>query len=326
MPHQAASPSPVEGKFESKDPIAKTVDPRPMETTHLAKESAARSAEVAGSLPQPVAAQAATAQQIVSISAVSTDGTGGALSSQRMNSDGKKNEIAGRTEQNVPTEPQMNDFSAKTANTAVLGSDFDHSAHKQDSFDPASVVDWPTKSSESILDSGKGTGAAPPVDHSAAQAERVGHVVNQQVTMMRQSGANNLAVSLKVDPHTELNLQLTNHNGQIEASIRWERGATAGLDNHWKDLQESLSRVNVQLLPLENRISSRTSALNSVSDAAASSSFNQSSQNPQRQSRDTQQDLSLAGAAVAIPAAATNKTTSKTMTRTTTPQGWESWA
>ena len=178
----------------------------------------------------------------------------------------EKNEIAGPTAQKVPTAPFKDDLSTKSANDLMVGSDSDHSGHKPDSIDSALVMNWPAKASEGNVDMGKGTGAAQSVDHSAIQAERVGHLVNQQVVMIRQSGANNLAVSLKLDPHTELSLQLTNHNGQIEASVRWERGAVAGLENHWKDLQESLARQNVQLLPLENRASPRTPVSNSASD------------------------------------------------------------
>ena len=230
----------------------------------------------------------------------------------------EKNEIAGPTAQKVPTASLKDDLSTKSANDSTVGFDSDHSGHKQDSIDSALVMNWPVKASEGNVDAGKGTGAAQSVDHSATQAERVGHLVNQQVVMIRQSGANNLAVSLKLDPHTELSLQLTNHNGQIEASVRWERGAVAGLENHWKDLQESLARQNVQLLPLENRASPRTPASNS--DTASASLFNQSSQNPQRHSRDERRDL---------PPAATVKTvpeTNKATTRTASRQGWESWA
>ncbi len=232
----------------------------------------------------------------------------------------EKNEIAGPTAQKVPTAPFKDDLSTKSANDLMVGSDSDHSGHKPDSIDSALVMNWPAKASEWNVDMGKGTGAAQSVDHSAIQAERVGHLVNQQVVMIRQSGANNLAVSLKLDPHTELSLQLTNHNGQIEASVRWERGAVAGLENHWKDLQESLARQNVQLLPLENRASPRTPASDSASDTASASLFNQSSQNPQRHSRDAQRDLPTATTVKTFPV--TNKATPGTASR----QGWESWA
>jgi len=305
----------------SENKPAKTVDSHPTGTAVSKKEPTAQPAELAGSPQQPIAAQVSIPSQMVSISADPGDGTGGALSSQRMNFEGKKNEIAGHPEQKVPTAPQKNDFSVRAASEAALGSDSEHTGPKQDSIDSALVLDLSNKSTE-LTDVSRGTGVAPSVDNSAAQAERVGHLVNQQVTMMRQSGANNLAVSLKVDPHTELSLQLTNHNGQIEASVRWERGSSAGLGNHWKDLQESLGRLNVQLLPLKNEVSSRTSAFNSVANATPSSYFNQTSQNPQRQSRQAQEDLPLPDAFVAVPATATTKTATRTASR----QGWESWA
>ncbi len=313
-------PSSSDSKPESTGPVPKTIDPRPAETSASTTEPAAHWAEPAGSPQQPVGAQIAITPPVAFVSVGPVDGTGGALSSQRMKFGTEKNEIAGPTAQKVPTAPFKDDLSTKSANDLMVGSDSDHSGHKPDSIDSALVMNWPAKASEWNVDMGKGTGAAQSVDHSAIQAERVGHLVNQQVVMIRQSGANNLAVSLKLDPHTELSLQLTNHNGQIEASVRWERGAVAGLENHWKDLQESLARQNVQLLPLENRASPRTPASDSASDTASASLFNQSSQNPQRHSRDAQRDLPTATTVKTFPV--TNKATPGTASR----QGWESWA
>jgi len=313
-------PSSSDSKPESNGPGPRTIDPRPADASASTTEPAARPAEPAGTPQQPVAAQIAITPPVGFVSTGPVDGTGGALSSQRMKFGTEKNEIAGPTAQKVPTASLKDDISTKSANDLTVGFDSDHSGHKPDSIDSALVMNWPAKASEGNVDAGKGTGAAQSVDHAATQAERVGHLVNQQVVMIRQSGANNLAVSLKLDPHTELSLQLTNHNGQIEASVRWERGAVAGLENHWKDLQESLARQNVQLLPLENRASPRTPASNSASDTASASLFNQSSQNPQRQSRNAERDL---------PPAATVKTvpeTNKATTRTASRQGWESWA
>jgi len=232
----------------------------------------------------------------------------------------EKNEIAGPTTQKVPTASIKEDLSTKSANNLMIESDSDHSGHKQDSIDSTLVVNWPVKASAGNVEVDKGTEAAQTVDHSATQAERVGHLVNQQVVMIRQSGANNIAVSLKLDPHTELSLQLMNHNGQIEAAVRLERGAVAGLENHWKDLQESLARQNVQLLPLENRASPRPPASNSASDTVSASLFNQSSQNPQPQSREARRDVPPVATVKTVPV--TNKATTRTVSR----QGWESWA
>jgi hypothetical protein len=88
---------------------------------------------------------------------------------------------------------------------------------------------------------------------SIARIEQVERLIGREAVVIRESGADTLAVSLKVDSRTSLFLQLTNHHGQIEASVRCESGDAGALDAHWKQLQESLARQNVQLLPLENK-------------------------------------------------------------------------
>jgi hypothetical protein len=313
-------PTSSNSKPESAGSVPKTIDPRQAETSASTMEPAAHPAEPAGPPQQPVGAQIAVTPPVGFVSVDPVDGTRGALSSQRMKFGTETNEIAGPAAQKVPTAPLKSDLSAKSAGNLVVGADSDFSGHKQDSIDSAVIMNWPAKAGEGNVDAGKGTGAAQAVDQPATQAERVGHLLNQQVVMIRQSGANNLAVSLKLDPHTELSVHLTNHNGQVEAAVRWERGSVAGLENQWKDLQESLARQNVQLLPLENRASARMPASNSASDTASASHFNQSSQNPQRQSRDARRDMPPDATVNTVPV--TNKTTTRTASR----QGWESWA
>ena len=127
------------------------------------------------------------------------------------------------------------------------------------------------------------------VNTAAVQVERVAQLVSQEVFMVRQSGANALAVSLKVDSQTELFLQLTSHNGQIQASLRCDRGNVEGLDSHWAELQQSLARQNVQLMPFDNRTAPSGAALFTQSSGnVASRPFDQSSQDRQSQFRDPQ--------------------------------------
>ncbi len=316
----SALPSSSDSKPESAGPVQKAIGPHPAEVSASTKESAGRPAEPAGRSQDPVPAQNGVAQPAAFVSAVPVDGTGGALNSQRMKFASEKNEIAGADAQKVPTASLKGAISAKGADDLLVESDSDHSGHKLDSFDSAPVMDWPAKSSEWNVNMSKGTVAAQPVEQSATQAERVGQVLDQQVVMMHQTGANKLAVSLKLDARTELSLQLTNHNGQIQASVRLERGAVPGLDNHWRDLQESLARQNVQLLPMENKAAARSPASYSASNTASASPFNQSSQNPQRRSRETRLDLPPASAVK------TASVPSKATTRTVSRQGWESWA
>jgi hypothetical protein len=100
------------------------------------------------------------------------------------------------------------------------------------------------------------SGSAP----ASGPIEQVERLISREVLMVRQSGAQALAVSLKVDAQTSLFLQLTNHHGQIEVSVRCERGDADALDAHWGQLQDSLARQHVHLLPLQDKpFSSRPS-------------------------------------------------------------------
>ena len=61
-------------------------------------------------------------------------------------------------------------------------------------------------------------GSAP----SSAALAQVERLIGREVLLLRDSGAQALAVSLKVDSQTSLFLQLTNHHGQIEVAVRCE--------------------------------------------------------------------------------------------------------
>ena len=308
---------------ESSGSVLKTIDLSPAEKSSLATEPAPSPAETAGFPQLPITSQIGNTVPVAFAPVDPVDGTGGALSSQRMKFASDKNEIAGPVAQKVPVTSSKDALSSRAANDLVMGPDSDHSGHKQESLDSAVVMDWPAKSSEWSVDlgnAGHGTWAAQSLDHAAAQADRMGQLLNQQVVVMHQSGANNLAVSLKLDPRTELSLQLTKHNGEIQASVRVERGDVAGLGSHWKDLQESLARQNVQLLPLESKAAPRTPVFNSSSGAMSESSFNQSSPNPEAHSRGTRQNLPQASDVKSVPVS--KKATAPTVSR----QGWESWA
>jgi hypothetical protein len=300
--------------------VRKTTGSHSTEASASTREPAGQPAEPAATSQEPVTQRNSAIPTMAFASAVPIDGTRGALSSQEMKFTTEKNEIAGPAAQKVPSVSPKDDLSARRTDNSAAEVGSGLSGHKPDSIGSALVMDLPSKSSELNIDAPKGTGAAQATDHSAAQAEHVGHLLDQHVVMMHQSGANKLAVSLKLDPNTELSLRLTNHNGQIEASMRLERGIMPGLENHWRDLQESLARQNVQLLPLENKASARTTVFSSPSSTTSASSFNQSSQNPQRRNRDTRQDLPLAGDVQTV------SVTSKATTRTVSRQGWESWA
>lgn len=260
---------------------------------------------------------------------VSPAGTVAALNKLRMNYTVEKNEIAGRTEKNVPGQAEISD---STANNGGKGASSRPgiaaiTGRKKEVLDSSLVQDMPLKSS----------GANPPIlslkpdskniPSDTTSIERVARMVNQEVIMVRQSGAKTLAVSLKVDPQTELLLQVSNHNGQIQASISCSRGNAENLNAHWQQLQESLSRQNVQLMPLEGRTNTVTpttasNPFDSSTTAGGSFNFRQSPQDNNGQAAESPVLSSIP----AKTAGAANVAATKQKNNQSGRNGWESWA
>jgi hypothetical protein len=316
---------PVEDKSVNTETVDKTAELRATVTAAADKEPPVPPVDAAAPPQLPIAAAPEIPPTVAFMAQIPVDGTAGALSSQRMKSKADKNEIAGPTAQKMPTTTAKAVLSSKPADGLAGQSNSGSVGTKADALPTPVVTQWSGKQSEWNVELNKApiTASAPAAADPSAQAERIGQMINQHVAMVRQSGTNNLAISLKLDPHTELNLQLTSHNGQIEASVQWERGSVAGLENHWKDLQDSLARQNVQLLPLDNGSTVvRSQSFNSSTDQGSSSSlYNQlSQQSQQRQNRGPQPELPEAVQVKNVPV--TNKTTVRTASR----QGWESWA
>jgi hypothetical protein len=307
-------------------PCAAVVNERGTPDSKPAIQAAVKSLADAGkSLPPNISPpsslpQLTAAQEHVE-SAVPIDGMCAALNEQRMKFAAEKNEIAGRAAQKLPGASAADDSSSDLFGKVSAKSDADISGHNKDSFNPGLLIDVSANSGMTDVMEGKSGAKSQSADAAAVQVERVAHLVNQEVVMVRQSGANSLAVSLKVDSRTELFLQLTNHDGQIQASIRCERGNIEGLGSHWGELQESLARQNVQLMPLEDRTLSRSnSTLNPPAESTSWHAFDQSSQNRQQPFRDRGDEPSLAEAAGVAPASRKTKTVNRSR------QGWETWA
>jgi hypothetical protein len=271
-------------------------------------------------IASPGAAIAAAKDLAPSLSpTLSPGGTTVASIGQRMKSATKANEIAGSAAQKLP--PSRSTAPALTGESAAI---------------PVVKSRVPTAFSDSkesapqwmVLDlADKGTalqtltgnvqdGRAP----SSGAAERVEGLISREVSLLHQSGAQSLAVSLKVDSQTSLFLQMTNHHGRIEATVRCEKGDAGALNAHWGRLQETLARQNVQLRPLEDR----TPSSGPTSDFPA-------------QPRDNSQDgPSGRQQPPAPPAPKTDKPSdevmnaavgvSKSKSKSRHTHGWEKWA
>jgi hypothetical protein len=64
-----------------------------------------------------------------------------------------------------------------------------------------------------------------------------------------------MAVVLRPDANTELFLHLSRRDGQIEASVRCERGDFHQLNALWSQLQDALAQQKVRLNPLQESAS-----------------------------------------------------------------------
>lgn len=288
------------------------------------KDGIAPSATSAKSL---ASALQATESQDVSTAAQSQlaqdagfDGTTTALNKQRMKFVSEKNEIAGRTVQKLPDASASADSSEGSNATSAIKSDGDLPPRAKDSFEPDLTINFSGKNSATDFALEKTSEKIQAPDAPNSQVERLTHLIGQEVITVRQSGATSLAVSLKLDSQTELFLQLTHHDGQLQASLRCERGNAEALNSHWGQLQESLSRQNVHLLPLEDKSSVRSSAPTPTAPATSSQAFDESFKNHQRQTHDPRKEAPAAQSTSGTRAA--NKTQSNKRVR----KGWESWA
>lgn len=115
------------------------------------------------------------------------------------------------------------------------------------------LADW-----NRIQQSGSTAQATPPVSIPGnAQADRIAHLVATEAALMVSHRADSLAVVIRPDAQTELFLQLRQHNGQIEAFVRCERGDITSLGAGWGELQERLARQDIRLSPLQTPIQTR---------------------------------------------------------------------
>jgi hypothetical protein len=164
------------------------------------------------------------------------------------------------------------------------------------------LVDISSKTANS-LSTAPALAAAPSV--APAQLDRLEQLISHQAATIRQSGADSMGVSLKLDANTELFLQLTTQNGQLQASLRCEKGSFTAQDTQWAQLQAALARQNVQLTP---------------PPAATASGFGHSPQNQSRHLPPAREEWTPA--APSVPAARPRQQKNQNGSR----KNWESWA
>ncbi len=201
-----------------------------------------------------------------------------------MNFVAERNEIAGKVEQKLPP------MAILTMSSADAGGPSPDGGAK-----PSPAISWHAAPAEDLAITDLCAKAAcPPAPIEAAVVDvparapvaaplqRLEQMVSREVMTVRQTGAQTLGVSLRLDADTQIFLQLTTHNGLVQASVRCERGQFAPEDAQWAQLRQSLAEQNVQLLPMTG---------------GSNLNFQQPSEEPSRQLAAAREDWTAAGGA-----------------------------
>ena len=154
--------------------------------------------------------------------------------------------------------------------------------------------------------------------------ERISSLIARESALVRKHGSDSMAVVLRPDAETELFVHLSNRNGQIEATVRCERGDVQHLGALWSQLQESLGQHKVRLAPLQETPTSQSN-FNQSPGSGMSGGQNGTRQEtrPEKQSMD---DWSASASSPASTPHVRGAGGSRSRRITTSRPGWETWA
>jgi hypothetical protein len=230
-------------------PVVLSVPADPPTSTQTSGEAKPAKPESAEKLP--LLAQSLATKEPENVSSP-TSGTSAANPSQRMSFLSERNEIAGRTEQKLPPPAISAVTSASTGGPSPDSggkSSLAFSWHDAPS-EPLAIIELSAKAAVAAAPVAETLVDVPVRATSAAPLERLEQMISREVVNVRQAGAQSLGVMVTLDSNTQLFLQLTTHNGLVQASVRCERGNFTPEDGQWAQLQQSLARQNVELLPM----------------------------------------------------------------------------
>ena len=263
-------------------------------------------------------------------SPVATDGTGIALKDGGMRNSSEQNNFAGRGMQNL--QPEAKDSSAHPDYKGLASSAKPLTTVRLSSspaFNPSNDL-LVSNAYVSALNQAPVT-AASQLPSNSIPVEHFSRVIQQEVVTIRQNGAKELGVSLKVDHQTQIFLKVTNHNGRISASIECEKGSLADLNRAMPDLQASLARQNISLVPANSSQPINNPTLATFSKDTGNSAANPDSQGQARSFFQGQEKRQSQGGLENIfgtndVSSVSSKTKTNQPTTISRTDGWEKWA
>ena len=159
---------------------------------------------------------------------------------------------------------------------------------------------------------------------AARTVEQLSGLVMRETAVLQQHTPDSMAVVLRPDANTELFLHLTQRDGQIEASVRCERGNFDQLNALWPQLQESLAGQKVRLAPLQE---STEPQRDSQGASGHPMNFSESEQRSRRQSMPEDDSTSDRPSSAPPSTVSLHPERRRSGTRPTASRpGWETWA
>ena len=186
------------------------------------------------------------------------------------------------------------------------------------------ATEWQTRRMDGVVErAGPDSQGGKAIDGTGT-VERIASLMVRESTLVKKHGSDSMAVVLRPDAETELFVHLSQRDGQIEATVRCERGDVQHLGALWSQLQESLAQHKVRLAPLQDAPSGQSN-FNQSPGSGMSSGQNgmREETRPEKQFMDER------------PAPAASQTTaphvrgtggSRSRRITTSRPGWETWA
>jgi len=189
----------------------------------------------------------------------------------------------------------------------------------------ASAADWTPSSHWNVIDSDVlDVGATATTKATSAEAvERVSKLIGRETVLFRQHASDSMAVVLRPDANTELFLHLSRRDGQIEASVRCERGDFNQLNAMWSQLQEALAQQKVRLNPLQESSNDMGSFYRNP-DGSASQNRDESSRHS-HPGGEFMDEWPAPASPEQVPAHVRSRRESGHRLSTSRP-GWETWA
>lgn len=166
---------------------------------------------------------------------------------------------------------------------------------------------------------------------AAGKVERISKLVLGEVALVRQHSSDSMAVVLRPDAETELFMHLSQRNGQVEVTVRCERGDVQLLGSLWGQLQESLAQQRVRLAPLQEGSSNHSNFNQSAGSDVNGGGHGSPRQSPEKQSMD-EWPAPASSSHISAGRSATGRALerggggSRHRRLTTSRPGWETWA